>query len=113
MEPGLQIVFRHYRPEALVLARVRARFAALQGVNDDVVRCHVDLERKLAGQCEHFRVFVQLTLVRGDVLRVDDDRALPHDDMAHAVDRAFDALTTLLHARAAGSRRDRAVSLSS
>ncbi len=105
MEPNLQIVLRRYQPTELVLARVRARLVSLQRRTDDILRCHVDLEGRPTADGDQYRVFVQVTLVRGDVLRVDDDRGLPNDEMTRAVDRAFDQLAMQLEARAPGTWR--------
>jgi ribosome-associated translation inhibitor RaiA len=99
MKPDLQIVVRHLSPSEPVLALVRTRFAALTRRSEDIVRCHVDVERAARGG--HFRVFVQLTLLGGDVVRSRDDELDEDGEIEAAIDRAFESLASRLKSRSA------------
>jgi ribosome-associated translation inhibitor RaiA len=88
VQAGSQVVFRNVPVDASILARIRERLAALRRIDDDILRCHVDVERVERGG---YRAFVQLTLRRGDVSReFADEESEPYDSAEQAVDAAFD-----------------------
>ncbi|HEY6879547.1 MAG TPA: HPF/RaiA family ribosome-associated protein [Polyangiales bacterium] len=85
-------MFRRQPTDDAALANIRARFAELTRLSDDIVRCHVDVD-------ERGCVFVQLTLLRGEVVRSYDDEGKDSADVMAAIDHAFDLLALRLRGR--------------
>jgi ribosomal subunit interface protein len=93
MQLPLQITFHGIEHSDAVERYVRLRAEKLDLLTPRITACHVALEmpHRHARHGEHYRVRIDLTLPRGELVaaRAPDD-AKAHEDLYAAIDSAFD-----------------------